>query len=182
MERFDLKFNGSWPLPMGALMSCGIQHLLMREKSYGSTLLRYFSGLWPVNNLDWGTFMLKLFFRVVRIHNSTYGKIFASCSTALTFSSTFSWAAVADGLWCSPATMGLVVVCGSWRKTTGQYSYGHGIWAMCAPGIAIHCVLVSDKMAYIWVNIGLLLDVRTANRFWAFQLQFAASEISEMLQ
>ena len=44
-ERLSLRFCGSWPLSMDALMSRVIQHLLKRENSYGSVLLRYFSGL-----------------------------------------------------------------------------------------------------------------------------------------
>lgn len=51
-EVLPLKFSGSWPLHMDALMSRLIQDLLIRENSYGSMLLRYFSGLWPVNNPD----------------------------------------------------------------------------------------------------------------------------------
>lgn len=43
-ERFALKFNGSWPLPMGALM-LRVVHLLMKEESYASLLLTYFGGL-----------------------------------------------------------------------------------------------------------------------------------------
>jgi len=42
-KRFALKFSGSWPLPMGALMSHVLQHFLMTENSYGTILLRYFS-------------------------------------------------------------------------------------------------------------------------------------------
>lgn len=36
IERFAFEFNESWPLSGGALMSCVIQYLLMKEISCGS--------------------------------------------------------------------------------------------------------------------------------------------------
>lgn len=111
IERFSFKFSESWPLPIDALILYVTQHLLLRKSPHGSMLLRYFSGLWPDNNLPEGDAHWNYSLGwIVRICNSTYGKIFASYFTALTFSYVFSWAVVADNTQYWPTTIDLIAV------------------------------------------------------------------------